>query len=44
MIERTVYLAVLEQDIAGMPDRLDAFIGSKGVPLSSGQMQRRTCS
>jgi ATP-binding cassette subfamily B protein len=35
-----IHLAVLEQDIAGMPDGLDTVIGPKGVRLSGGQAQR----
>ncbi|HUQ42707.1 MAG TPA: ABC transporter ATP-binding protein, partial [Candidatus Limnocylindrales bacterium] len=32
--------AVLEDDVAGFPDGLDTTIGSKGVRLSGGQVQR----
>jgi ABC-type multidrug transport system fused ATPase/permease subunit len=40
LIEQAVHLAVLEQDIAGMPEGLETIIGPKGVRLSGGQMQR----
>jgi len=33
-------LAVLEQDIAGLPRGLDTLVGPRGVRLSGGQMQR----
>jgi ATP-binding cassette subfamily B protein len=35
-----VYRAVMEHDIAGMPDGLDTLVGAKGVRLSGGQVQR----
>jgi len=35
-----IHAAVLEQDIAAMPDGLDTIVGAKGVRLSGGQIQR----
>ncbi|MEZ4867813.1 MAG: ABC transporter ATP-binding protein [Caldilineaceae bacterium] len=35
-----IYQAVLEQDLAAMPAGLDTFVGSRGVRLSGGQIQR----
>jgi len=35
-----VYQAVLEQDLALMPDGLETMIGHKGIRLSGGQLQR----
>ena len=37
---RAVQLAVLEQDVAGMPAGLDTQLGPRGVRLSGGQVQR----
>ena len=39
-LEAAMRLAVLEQDLEGMPAGLDTVIGPKGVRLSGGQMQR----
>jgi ATP-binding cassette subfamily B protein len=39
-IDRAVYAAVLEQDVAGFPDGLDTLIGVRGMKLSGGQVQR----
>jgi ATP-binding cassette subfamily B protein len=35
-----LHLAVMEQDVAGMLDGLDSKVGTKGVRLSGGQVQR----
>ncbi|MEO7908609.1 MAG: ABC transporter ATP-binding protein [Roseiflexaceae bacterium] len=35
-----IHAAVLEQDIAAMPDGLDTIVGARGVRLSGGQIQR----
>jgi len=35
-----LHLAVMEKDIAGMPNGLDSLVGSRGVRLSGGQVQR----
>jgi ATP-binding cassette subfamily B protein len=35
-----IHAAVLEQDIAAMPDGLDTVVGARGVRLSGGQIQR----
>jgi len=35
-----IEMAVMEQDLAEIPDGLDALIGAKGVKLSGGQRQR----
>jgi ATP-binding cassette subfamily B protein len=35
-----LHLAVMERDVAGMPDGLDSLVGSRGVRLSGGQVQR----
>jgi ATP-binding cassette subfamily B protein len=39
-VGRAVRRAVLERDLASMPDRLDTLVGPKGVRLSGGQVQR----
>jgi ATP-binding cassette subfamily B protein len=39
-LDRALRLAVLEDDVADMPDGLDTMIGSRGVRLSGGQLQR----
>jgi ATP-binding cassette subfamily B protein len=39
-VESAVRLAVLEDDVAEMPDGLATMIGSRGVRLSGGQLQR----
>jgi ATP-binding cassette subfamily B protein len=39
-IQRAVYLAVLEDDLAEMPDGLYTIVGPKGTRLSGGQIQR----
>jgi len=39
-LARALRLAVLEQDVAEMPHGLDTLVGSKGVRLSGGQVQR----
>ena len=39
-LDEAVRLAVLEDDIAGMVDGLDSRIGSRGLRLSGGQIQR----
>ncbi|MDQ3854863.1 MAG: ABC transporter ATP-binding protein/permease [Chloroflexota bacterium] len=36
----SIRLAVFEEDVAGMPHGLDSLVGSKGVRLSGGQVQR----
>jgi ATP-binding cassette subfamily B protein len=35
-----IHAAVLERDIAAMPDGLDTLVGARGVRLSGGQIQR----
>lgn len=39
-LEAAIRAAVLEPDIAGLPDGLDTVIGPRGVKLSGGQAQR----
>ncbi|HET6313401.1 MAG TPA: ABC transporter ATP-binding protein [Chloroflexia bacterium] len=39
-LAQALHLAVMEPDIAGMPDGLDSLVGSRGVRLSGGQVQR----
>jgi ATP-binding cassette subfamily B protein len=39
-LTQALHLAVMEPDIAGMPDGLDSLVGSRGVRLSGGQVQR----
>ncbi|MBD2360324.1 ABC transporter ATP-binding protein [Anabaena minutissima FACHB-250] len=39
-IERALKMAVFEQDLAVMNEKLETLVGSKGVRLSGGQMQR----
>lgn len=39
-VQRAVYLAVLEEDLASMGDGLQTIVGPKGVRLSGGQIQR----
>jgi ATP-binding cassette, subfamily B, bacterial len=39
-LDEALHLAVLEPDIAEMPDGLDSLVGSRGVRLSGGQVQR----
>jgi ATP-binding cassette, subfamily B, bacterial len=39
-IQRAVYLAVLEDDLAAMKDGLYTIVGPKGMRLSGGQIQR----
>jgi ATP-binding cassette subfamily B protein len=39
-VQRAIYLAVLEDDLAQMGDGLHAIVGPKGVRLSGGQIQR----
>ncbi len=39
-LQRAIYLAALEPDVAGMARGLDTIIGPNGVRLSGGQMQR----
>lgn len=40
VLARAVRLAVLDRDVAGMPAGLDTLVGSRGVRLSGGQVQR----
>lgn len=40
VLEQAIHFAVLERDIEQMPAGLETVIGSKGVRLSGGQMQR----
>lgn len=35
-----IHCAVMERDLAAMPDGLDTLVGSRGVRLSGGQLQR----
>jgi ATP-binding cassette subfamily B protein len=39
-LSEALYLAVMEPDIAGMQDGLESMVGSRGVRLSGGQVQR----
>lgn len=39
-LSQALHLAVMEPDIAGMPDGLESLVGSRGVRLSGGQVQR----
>ncbi|MDM9383741.1 ABC transporter ATP-binding protein [Chlorogloeopsis sp. ULAP01] len=39
-IEKAIYQAVFEQDLAAMSQGLDTIVGPKGVRLSGGQLQR----
>ena len=39
-LDRAIHLAVLERDLAEMPDGLDTLVGRRGVRLSGGQAQR----
>ena len=39
-LDGALHLAVMEPDIAEMPDGLDSLVGSRGVRLSGGQVQR----
>ncbi len=39
-IENAIAMAVFEQDVAAMSERLDTLVGPKGVRLSGGQLQR----
>ncbi|MCB0123475.1 MAG: ABC transporter ATP-binding protein, partial [Caldilineaceae bacterium] len=39
-LQRAIHQAVLEEDLAAMPDGLDTVVGPKGVRLSGGQVQR----
>ncbi|HEY3366735.1 MAG TPA: ABC transporter ATP-binding protein [Symbiobacteriaceae bacterium] len=39
-LAQAIHRAVLEQDLAAMPDGLDTRIGARGVKLSGGQVQR----
>jgi ATP-binding cassette subfamily B protein len=39
-LEFAIHAAVLERDLAAMPDGLDTIVGSRGVRLSGGQVQR----
>lgn len=39
-LAQALHLAVMGPDIAGMPDGLDSLVGSRGVRLSGGQVQR----
>ncbi len=39
-LQRALHQAVLEEDLAGMPEGLATLVGPKGVRLSGGQVQR----
>jgi ATP-binding cassette subfamily B protein len=39
-VQRAIYMAVLEEDLANMDDGLHTIVGPKGVRLSGGQIQR----
>ena len=39
-LDRAIYAAVLEEDIAQLEDGLDTIVGPRGVRLSGGQVQR----
>ncbi len=40
VLDRVIHDAILEPDIATFPDGLDTAVGSRGIRLSGGQMQR----
>lgn len=39
-LKEAIATAALDQDVAAMPERLDTFIGAKGMRLSGGQLHR----
>jgi ATP-binding cassette subfamily B protein len=39
-LQEAIHLAVMEPDVADMPDGLESLVGSRGVRLSGGQVQR----
>jgi ATP-binding cassette subfamily B protein/ATP-binding cassette subfamily C protein len=39
-LEEAIAMAVFEQDVAAMPEGLETVVGSRGVRLSGGQLQR----
>jgi ATP-binding cassette subfamily B protein len=39
-VTRAITLAILDEDLAGMDGGLDIMVGSRGVTLSGGQLQR----
>ncbi|MDF1514927.1 MAG: ABC transporter ATP-binding protein [Anaerolineae bacterium] len=39
-LDKAIYRAVLEDDIAQLPDGVDTLVGTRGVKLSGGQRQR----
>ena len=39
-VKEAIHLAVMEPDLENMPDGLDSLVGSRGVRLSGGQVQR----
>lgn len=39
-VTRAITLAILDEDLAGMDSGLDTMVGSRGVTLSGGQLQR----
>jgi ATP-binding cassette subfamily B protein len=43
-LQHAVGLATLDRDLAEMPDGLDTVVGSRGVRLSGGQVQRATAA
>jgi ATP-binding cassette, subfamily B, bacterial len=43
-LAEAIQLAVFERDVAAMPERLETVVGSKGVRLSGGQLQRTAAS
>jgi ATP-binding cassette subfamily B protein len=40
MVEQAIHTAVLDRDLATFPDGLDTIIGTRGMRLSGGQIQR----
>ncbi len=44
VLAEAIHLAVLERDVAGMPIGVDTIVGSRGVRLSGGQVQRATAA
>ncbi|WP_207782496.1 ABC transporter ATP-binding protein [Phytoactinopolyspora limicola] len=43
-VEAAIELAVFDDDVAAMPEGMDTVVGSRGVRLSGGQVQRATAA